>query len=224
MIRVFIDESGNMGRGGQYFVLAAVVCDTDKGDQRIKRIIRKEQQIIAKDRMIPEIEEIKSSFLTFPQRQRILNKIVARTDVDLYYLVVDKNQVELLQYKKPKNLVYNYFAKLLTDKVFAKYNDNFSIIFDQRSTSVKSMHSLIDYITINAYTLFHQVENNVEVRQMDSKTSYNLQAADILAGTIYQAYVSQKRHFLELIKRNVINANEFPKCCFAGSLNQKIDD
>lgn len=224
MIRVFIDESGNMGRGGQYFVLAAVVCDTDKGDQRIKRIIRKEQQIIAKDRMIPEIEEIKSSFLTFPQRQRILNKIVARTDVDLYYLVVDKNQVELLQYKKPKNLVYNYFAKLLTDKVFAKYNDNFSIIFDQRSTSVKSMHSLIDYITINAYTLFHQVENNVEVRQMDSKTSYNLQAADILAGTIYQAYASQKRHFLELIKRNVINANEFPKCCFAGSLNQKIDD
>lgn len=224
MIRVFIDESGNMGRGGQYFVLAAVVCDTDKGDQRIKRIIRKEQQIIAKDRMIPEIEEIKSSFLTFPQRQRILNKIVARTDVDLYYLVVDKNQVELLQYKKPKNLVYNYFAKLLTDKVFAKYNDNFSIIFDQRSTSVKSMHSLIDYITINAYTLFHQVENNVEVRQMDSKTSYNLQAADILAGTVYQAYASQKRHFLELIKRNVINANEFPKCCFAGSLNQKIDD
>lgn len=221
MVRVFIDESGNMGRGGQYFVLAAIVCDTEKGDQRIKRIIRQEQQIIAKDRMVPEIEEIKSSLLTFPQRQRILNKIVARTDVDLYYLVVDKNQVDLLQYKKPKNLVYNYFAKLLTDRVFAKYHDDFSIIFDQRSTSVKSTYSLIDYITINAYTLFHQVENSIEVRQMDSKTAYNLQAADILAGTVYQAYTSQKRHFLELIKGSLANADEFPECCFIGSLNKK---
>lgn len=48
MIRVFIDESGNLGRGGKYFVLAAAVFDTPQGAKRAARLIRKEQIRLAK--------------------------------------------------------------------------------------------------------------------------------------------------------------------------------
>ncbi len=221
MIRVFIDESGNMGRGGEYFVLAATVFDTENGANRVKRLIRKEQQLIAKEKRLADIEEIKSCCIKFSQRQRILNKIISKADVDFFYLVVNKSQVALLRQGKPKNLVYNYFAKLLTDKIFAKYNDDYCVVFDQRTTSVKSMNSLTDYITINAYTLFNHVERNVEVKQMDSKTANLLQAADILAGTVYQAYTRQNRHFLDLISDRIVNADEFPRYKFAGSLIRK---
>lgn len=218
MIQAYIDESGNMGRGGKYFVLAAVVFDTEKGKSRAKRIIRKEQQIIAKESERSSIAEIKSCTISFPQRQRILNKIVAKADIDIFYLVVDKTQVTLLQQAKPKNLVYNYFAKLLTDEIFKRYHGDFRIVFDQRATAVKSMNSLTDYITINAYTNFNLVRNQVEVLQRDSKTEKNLQTADLIAGTIYKAYRHQQSHFLNLIGRRIVSVSEFPAARFQGSL------
>ena len=218
MIRVFIDESGNLGRGGQYFVLAAAVFDTPQGIKRAARLIRKTQIMLAKDKPIPIIEEIKSCRLSVPQRQRILHKLVAKADIDIFYLVVDKGKVELLRQSKPKNLVYNYFAKLLTDQIFSRYNDDFIVTFDQRSTAVKSMNSLIDYITINAYTSHQHVIPTVQVAQKDSKTHNNLQTADILAGTIAQAYCQQNRHFLSLIEERIVKGDEFPRATFRGGL------
>lgn len=220
MITAYVDESGNLGRGGKYFVLAAIVYNNQNGKKRIKRLIRKEQQLVAKEKHVAEIAEIKSYSLSFEQRQRILNKIVSRADVDIYYLVVYKNNVTLLNQERPKNLVYNYFAKLLTDMIFAKYNDDFEIIFDQRSTCVKSMNSLPDYITISAYLHHANIDKNktVSVVQRDSKTLNNLQAADVIAGTVYHAYTYGHTHFLETMRPRIINMDEFPRGNFNGSL------
>lgn len=217
MIQVYIDESGNLGRGGRYFVLAATVFDTEKGVVRARRIVRKEQQLVAKENVASEIQELKSCSLNFVQRQRILNKLTSKADVDIFYLVVDKEKVALLQQQKPKNLVYNYFAKLLTDRIFEKYNGDFRVIFDQRATAVKSMNSLTDYITINAYTSFSLVHQEVSVSQKDSKTEYNLQTADLVAGTIYKAYNQQKPHFIKLLSERIVSASEFPRTGFRGS-------
>ena len=218
MITAYIDESGNLGRGGDYFVLAAIVYDNKKGENRIKRIIKKEQQLLAKENQTASLSEIKSWSLSFSQRQRILNKIVSRADNDIYYLAIYKKNVTLLNQDKPKNLVYNYFAKILTDMIFAKYNDDFRIIFDQRSTCVESMNSLPDYITIGAYTNHNHADKNVEVLQRDSKTLYNLQAADIIAGTVYYAYKDSRKHFLDIIGSRVVKKDEFPRNNFKGSL------
>ncbi|MCQ2049874.1 MAG: DUF3800 domain-containing protein [Candidatus Saccharibacteria bacterium] len=218
MITAYIDESGNLGRGGNYFVLAAIVYDNQKGENRVKRIIKKEQQLLAKENQVAGLAEIKSCSLSFAQRQRILNKIVSRADNDIYYLAIYKKNVTLLNQDKPKNLVYNYFAKILTDMIFAKYNDDFRIIFDQRSTCVKSMNSLPDYIKIGAYTNHNHADKNVEVTQRDSKTLFNLQAADIIAGTVYHAYKNSNIHFLNMIKPRVVKKDEFPRNNFEGTL------
>lgn len=218
MIRVFIDESGNLGRGGKYFVLAAAVFDTQQGVKRASRLIRKEQVRLAKNRPIPIIEEIKSCRLSVPERQRIVTKLVSKPDIDIFYLVIDKAKVDLLRQNKPKNLVYNYFAKLLTDQIFSRYNDDFTVTFDQRSTTVKSMNSLVDYITINAYTLHQHINHDILVEQKDSKTYNNLQTADVIAGTVAQAYCYQNRHFLDMMKERIVKADEFPRMAFEGSL------
>ena len=218
MITAYIDESGNLGRGGDYFVLAAVVFDNESGKNRVKRIIRREQQLVAEENHSNRYYEIKSSKLSFTRRQRIINKITSRADVDLYYLVVYKKNATLLRQSKPKNLIYNYFAKLLTDMIFAKYNNNFEIIFDQRATCVESMNSLPDYITINAYTRHNHVNREVTVIQRDSKTLENLQAADVISGTVYHAYTYAHPHFLNMIKPRVIKMDEFPRNNFKGSL------
>ena len=41
MIRVFVDESGNMGSLGDYFVLAALVCTTEDAYNQVRRLVRR---------------------------------------------------------------------------------------------------------------------------------------------------------------------------------------
>ena len=209
MIYVYIDESGNLGKSGEYFVLSAVVFDTEKGRNRVKRVIRKEQLIVAGSK--EKKNEIKFSRLGFVSRQRILNKIVRRADGDLYYFVAYKPEVMLLNEGKSKNLVYNYFAWLLCEQFFKKYNDDFMIIFDQRSTTVKSMNSLTDYIKSNAFTLANLVRKQIVVNQADSKTNFLLQAADMVAGATYQSYNNKLDHFFNILKTRVIDFDEFPR-------------
>ena len=84
MIRVFIDESGNMGSEGEYFVLAALVVKTDKAEARLKRMVRREQLRDAKGGRLElaKKRELKFSKMKFPQRQRIIEKIARERDVE----------------------------------------------------------------------------------------------------------------------------------------------
>lgn len=220
MIQVYIDESGDMGRGGKYFVLAAAVFTTPESNKIAKRTIRKFQLYLSAHRTKP-IAEVKSRHLNFEQRQSILSRLAKQLNFDILYLVVDKDHVSLLQQDKPKNLVYNYFAKLLTDQIFSYYHDDFHVIFDSRTTTVKSMNSLIDYITINAYTYHNHGCHDIFVEQKDSKLIPNLQIADIIAGTVLRSYYKQKCHFLNLIQEHIVFADEFPRFSFSGSLLSK---
>ena len=222
MIHVCIDESGNLGRGGKYFVLAAVVFDTDSGKKRASRVIKKAQKRIADEANQAIIEELKSSKMSFPQRQTILQKLVSKADIDLFYLAIDKTKSRLLSNGMPKNLAYNYFAGLLVEKIISKYNDSFDIVFDQRTTAVKSMNSLTDYLRIKAFTKIDLDKRTIEIVQRDSKTMRNLQTADLIAGTVYRAYNNQQLHFLNLIKARIVSADEFPRNSFDGSLISNI--
>ena len=208
-----------MGTSGKYFVLSAIVLKTEKAETRVRRIMRNEQMLDATGHFSGrKREELKFSKMKFSQRQRVLTKISHVPDVDVFYFVAYKPMVALLQEGKQKNLIYNYFSKLLMTMIFKRYNDDFSIIFDQRSTAVKSMNSLTDYIEISAYAEFPNLTGKtVVVNQADSKTNLLLQAADMMAGAAGQAYSLKNRHFLEILGERIMAITEFPKRGFVGS-------
>lgn len=225
MIRVFIDESGNMGTEGEYFVLAAVVTKTEKTEARLKRIVRREQMTGSKGERLARTKkrELKFSKMKFPQRQRIMEKIAREKGADVFYFVAYKPKVSLLSEGKGKNLVYNYFSKLLMERVFKRYSEDFEIIFDQRSTAVKSMRSLTDYIEISAYAEFPNLKGKtVSVNQADSRTNLLLQVADVVAGAGWQAYSLHNLHFLEILGARIKMIDEFPRGGFVGSLKFSI--
>ena len=175
---MFVDESGNMGAEGEYFVLAAVVFKTGKSEARTRRLIRKEQRLGASgEEMLFCRQELKFSRMKFEQRQRILTKWMREEGVEVFYFVAYKPKVALLMAGKKKNLIYNYFSKLLMERVFRRYDDDFEIVFDQRATAVKSMNSLTEYIQLSAYVDFPNLTGKrVSVNQADSRTNSLLQA------------------------------------------------
>lgn len=209
MVNVFVDESGNLGKAGEFFVLGAVVFSDMENQKRAKRIIRKEQKIIAAGKTDGKILELKSNQMGFKQQRRILCKLYEKIEYDLFYFVAHKPSVSLLNEKRPKNLVYNYFAGLFMDKIFAKYNDDFYVTFDLRTTGVESLKSLPDYIKLRAY-LNNNIHGRVEISQLDSKTCACLQFADLVSGAVYKAYTRGEKKYLDLLKDRIVLGSKFP--------------
>ena len=150
--------------------------------------------------------------------------VVLRIDgVEFLYFIAEKNLVSLLRKDYCKNLIYNYFAKLLVDEVFASYHERMNITFDARTTKVQSMNSLKDYLLIDAFVNYARSSNDIEIMQEDSCAVNNLQLADLVSGTVYQAYTREKRHFLDIIGRKIRSANEFPALNFSRKMFREND-
>ena len=217
MLRIYIDESGDLGnRGSNFFVMAAVVFLNDSATKRGSRLVRKMRKKM-------EVEELKSSRMSFSERQELLNRLMVIEDIEFFYFIAEKSRVSLLQNNYLTNLIYNYFAKLLVDEIFARYNEKMRIIFDARTTKVQSMNSLKDYLLINAYANFAKKSDEVEIEQEDSRLVNNLQLADLVSGTVYQAYTRKKRHFLDILGRKICSANEFPEAGFSRKMFRAVD-
>lgn len=207
MINVFLDESGNLGNGGEFFTIAAVVFSQPKGEVRLKRLMKK--SCLDYSPTSKPLRELKANALSFPQKQDILKKIATRADHEIFYITAQKKHVTMLQQGRDKNLVYNYLAGILTLEIIKKYNDDICLKFDQRTTKVASMNSLKDYIKLKAYTTGN-FQHSLAVGQYDSHSMYNLQTADILAGTINGSYARQNRHLLGIIEQRLEAKIEFP--------------
>ena len=221
MTRVFIDESGDLGRGGHFFVLAAVVFLSRSATKKASRYVRKMQRRMG-SKGTP-LTELKSCKMQFTERQALLNNLMRREELEFYYLVVEKARVNLLHGNYPQNLVYNYFTKLLVDEIFVAHEGKIEITLDERTTKIKSANSLRDYLLIDAYANFSKKRDEIAIMQADSRAVNNLQLADLLAGTVYQAYTRHQRHFLDLIAHKIRSANEFPEASFSQKMFREDD-
>ena len=73
---MFVDESGNLGVEGDYFVLAALVFRSSKSEAKVRRLVRREQRLDAMGgELLMSRSELKFSKMKFEQRQRILVKL-----------------------------------------------------------------------------------------------------------------------------------------------------
>ena len=84
MKTLFVDESGDLGTGGRYFVIALLT------PQRNKRIINFMKNFCAKN----SIQEVKASELFFSQKQFIFNKLCSANDYTVSYIVADKLNID----------------------------------------------------------------------------------------------------------------------------------
>ena len=217
MLRAYIDESGDLGLNGScFFVMAAVVFLDGLATKKGTHLVRKMRKRLG-------VEELKSSRMSFTERQATLNKLMSIDGMNIFYFVAEKSRVELLHEDYSKNLIYNYFAKLLVDEIYASYHEKMQITFDARTTKVQSMNSLKDYLLIDAYTNHAKKCDEIEISQEDSRMMNNLQLADLVSGTVYQAYTRKKRHFLDTMGRKIRSANEFPEASFSRKMFREAD-
>lgn len=106
-MQILIDESGNLGKQGKYFVIAALVPNNKK---RIKNLIKNSCVKFGVDGV--PLKEIHAYELSLPQKQDIANRLVAKDDFSCSYIVVEKKYIDS-RLLIDKNLCFNYVAKYL---------------------------------------------------------------------------------------------------------------
>ena len=219
MVKISIDETGNLGEGGgDYFVIAASVMKTPEAQKKAARLIRKTQ----KKQFGVFRKEIKFSEMNFEERVDILNQIALIDNVYVYYIAIYKPNAAIL-HKLPHNLAYNYFSGMLIDRIVSDFNEDIKVVFDQRSTAIKSQNSLLEYITIRAATN-PNFNRTIFVTQKDSRSSKRLQFADVIAGAIGSFYRhSGDTSLISIIEPKIIKCHceEYPEANFINSFLKK---
>ncbi|OGZ96066.1 MAG: hypothetical protein A2676_01900 [Candidatus Sungbacteria bacterium RIFCSPHIGHO2_01_FULL_51_22] len=200
----FIDESGDLGTKGRYFVITLLA------PQKSKRISNFMRKFCAKN----SLQEVKASQLSFPQKQFVFNKLCSANDYTISYIAADKLNIDNKKILEDKNLCYNYLFSFLVKKTVKSTQEDITFLLDNHSTKVKSINSLADYIKIKAFTQWG-FTHDLSIRYVDSKDSKVVQAADVVSNAIYAKYTYGKDHFYS--KLTISESIKFPYSKFASN-------
>lgn len=203
MLKVFIDESGNLGTKGRFFIIAALATNNGK---RIKNLSKR--KLIKLKKAGYPLNELKASNLSFPQKQDILTDLCNEDDFQCFYVVADKKHL-VKKILEDKNICYNYLCKFLFENIIKGTTDDVSVILDNHSIKTKALNSLCDYIKIHAYTDWG-FNKSIIFEYKDSEKVKNLQIIDIISNAIYAKYMYNKNHLYDLIRSKINKFTEFP--------------
>ena len=209
-LNIYIDESGNLGARGDYFVIA---CTVPKQQKSIENFMKKAELKVKKQ--FPEFSmkrEIKAGDSYPPIKEYYLRKL-SEKDLDVYYVVARKSCI-YSNLKEDKNLLYSYLLHFVVLKIAKKENYNsINIILDNRSIKTKSTNSFADYIKIK---LIYELGLScaINVRYVESSSNYMVQVSDFIANAIWTKYEYNYSCFYDIIKENIRYEEKFPYKCF----------
>lgn len=192
MLKVYVDESGDLGTGGRYFVIGAFCTEDGK---RVRNVIKK---YCASQ----NVSELKNFGMSFEDRQDIAHKIKKKSDHKIGYVCVDKTKIQSSHLRADQNLLFNYTFSYLAQQLISAEKQDVRFVIDNRNQKVGSINSLGEYIRIKAYTEWG-FAYNIQTEYFDSKADRLIQAADFVSGNCYQRYRSGKKHIYSILKPDV---------------------
>lgn len=219
-VNLYIDESGDLGTGGRYFLICALEVQANLKKSLIKRAGRVIERY-KKERHIKKTNEIKGCRLKDAGRLELINKILYK-GISVRYIVLDlKKTTMLLDKADDKNACYNYLIQLIVKKIVEenKYTNKINLYMDNRSVKIGNRLSLKPYL-YNKLVL-EQLENDSDLRRIDfdinyfeSESCYLIQWADIIANSLFKKYNSSNNSYYEMIKPHIIFESRFPAKSF----------
>ncbi len=215
MTDIFIDESGNLGKGEQFFIIAAVQFESDDDYKKWKNLAKR----VIKNKN--NLREIKSSAMDYDSKKEILQQIKKRNIRFTVWLgIIDTNhkryKERFILKNNSKELAFNYTLKKMFERCIAKNIQKRHIVVcvDQRNTKTGSRYSLKDYLNVEFIHNQSITLQSVSIEYCDSKRSYGVQLSDLVANITYTKFEYNKsNHLFETyIKPKILGECSYPEC------------
>lgn len=193
MNHIYIDESGDLGKYSEYFVIAAIISPNHK---ELERIINKIRRIFK--RQLKDSNEIKGNNAP----NYIIKKILKRLDkIDYEVLIVVFNKK--YKYKliyDDNNELYDLIAVELAKMI--NIDDSTNIIIDKSKTKHRDIKIFDDLFLKN---LNNNSNFPIRISHLSSNNSKGLQLVDIISWSTFQSFENRNDEFIDLIKNREIN-------------------
>ncbi len=223
---IFLDDSGNLhhNSGDKYFFYGGLIVNELKLPILRNNYRTVVEQIISSNKNHYG-DEIKGSNIRNKHRKHLLQNL--KKNNQQIFIKVEQDKYPGLALKTPKDIVRykNYTIKFLVVGLFLKgyFADctELILLIDNQNIAVSAKDSLVDYLynSINFEKYLDPVTNtrekvskhdiSVKVKYCDSKNHYLVQAADLLANTMWReyekgisfsTYLQKNAHFVDFSK------------------------
>lgn len=210
-IYLYLDESGNLGSSGRYFVIAGIETTNSKP---LNNVMKKSSlKIKTTFERFNGSQEIKASDSSPIIKDFMLRKIATKENIYIRYIVADKKHVKRALIED-ENLLYNFLLKFLILPIATKPNlKKLVLILDKRTIKVKSSNSFEDYINI---LLRYEIglDIQIEVIYIESHNCYAIQATDFVANALYLKYEFRNAYYESIIAPKTVFSDHFPRGIF----------
>lgn len=189
-MNIYIDESGDLGfseNSSPFFVVGAIIAEGPEKVQQCKTCMKRVKKKLPKK--YKNISELKYHNTSDTYRRRVL-ECISRTDVDIAYAVLRKEQV-YINLRDKHQILYNYITGSLVSTILSEYrcSHDVNVIID------KSLDGVVGE-EFDKYLLYRSMEEDMnhigthelEIYHADSKQNHCIQAADFVAGAVHRHY------------------------------------
>ncbi len=162
MLYIFLDESGDLGfsnKSSRWFILTMALTGNHR---KVEKCVKKVHGSLKKKyKRVAELHAYHADKIT---RKRILQLLSETEDLKILCIVLNKKKVHT-DLQSQKNLLYNYTANILLDRLENRkiYNtqNKIQICIDQRETNKFLNENFKNYLNRN---LIKKRSNNFEIR------------------------------------------------------------
>lgn len=201
MIRIFLDESGDLGfseRSTKWFIITIAITSNHR---RVEKCVKKIHKGLRKKyKKVNELHAYRADAITKKRMLRLLSQI---NDLYVNCIVLNKSRV-YIDLRKQKNYLYNYTANILLERLHSKNiikkNDEILIYIDQRDTNKFLKQNFEKYLSGN---LIKRGNNNFTIQIKPSHTEKCLQAVDFISWAIFRKYEQKDYEFYNIIKDKI---------------------
>jgi len=198
---IYLDESGDLGfkkGSSKYFVISFIAMDT-KTNLILKRKIKK----VKKRHKIGKDVEIKANKSNHSLRVDVLNKICS-LPIEIYSITTKKQGINK-SLRKDTNIFYNYMVNLILVPYIERSKiSNLCLIADSRINKVSKGMRFGDYLKYKIFFENSLYKIKLDIKYLDSLTSYGLQAVDFIANSVFKSYEQTNDRYYKVLRGSII--------------------
>lgn len=190
---IYIDESGDLGKGSKYFIIGAIIVDDyiklERSITKIRRKFKKE---------LGNFQEIKGNKTKNFIIKKLLTKVNSLNS-EIFIIVFDKKDKYKINYKNDFNVLYDIIASELAKEI--KITKSTLIIVD----TCKSKKKLVNNFNQRFLDKINNSKNHqINIIHQNSINQKGLQVIDVIVWAAFQYMEHNNSEFIDLIDNKKI--------------------